>query len=276
LNKRRDALRREVRALIFDASRELAVLEGRPLPAEPAAAGSPAETPPPAAPSAAENDAADEPRALESDRPDGLPAAEASAGAAPPGPEQRAPVEAQARQAQAVMDAPRPTRPVLPEARPAPSLPVGGLQGRDERPAESPHPLKTAKAAHPPRAARPSKAGRPSKAARPLKAAPSSKAADPAKAAQSRRAVSRTAPRAARRPRQRLLPDIPVDGVDPQQAFSRTGVCFAYFVNNACWRVRDAYCNTALHMCIIRNCPVYHLHRDALERRFARKFEHFW
>ncbi len=67
-----------------------------------------------------------------------------------------------------------------------------------------------------------------------------------------------------------------MNGVDPRQAQSRKGVCFAYFIKHECWRVPDAYCNTALQVCALRNCPVYHLHRDALERRFAGKFKHFW
>jgi len=67
-----------------------------------------------------------------------------------------------------------------------------------------------------------------------------------------------------------------VNGVDPRQAHARKGVCFAYFINHECWRVSDAYCNTALQVCALRNCPVYHLHQDALERRFAGKFKHFW
>ncbi len=140
------------------------------------------------------------------------------------------------------------------------------------------HPLKapaTAKSPLFPGVTKPPKAARPAKAARASKGARTAKAAHAVKSTRSRKAASRSALRQARS-RQRLLPDIPVDGADPHQAFSRTGVCFAYFVNNACWRVRDAYCNTALHMCIIRNCPVYHLHKETLERRFARKFEHLW
>ena len=133
------------------------------------------------------------------------------------------------------------------------------------------------RAAPAPKAARTGKGARASKTTRPTKTAHPTKAPHPSTATPSLRAsASRSALRKARRSRPRLLPDIPVDGADPHQAFSRTGVCFAYFVNNACWRVRDAYCNTALHMCIIRNCPVYHLHKETLERRFARKFEHLW
>lgn len=75
--------------------------------------------------------------------------------------------------------------------------------------------------------------------------------------------------------RRRLRAAAP-DGVNPQQAHTRKGVCFAYFVNHECWRVPDAYCNSALQVCALRNCPVYHLHQEALERRFAGKFKHFW
>ncbi len=67
-----------------------------------------------------------------------------------------------------------------------------------------------------------------------------------------------------------------MSGVDPEQAHARKGVCSAYFINQECWRVPDAYCNTALQICAIRECPVYHLHQEALEKRFAGKFKHFW
>lgn len=56
----------------------------------------------------------------------------------------------------------------------------------------------------------------------------------------------------------------------------RKGVCQAYFVNRRCWEVADAYCNHALHVCMLRNCPVYHLHREELERRFADRFRYLW
>ena len=197
-------------------------------------------------------------------------------------------MEAQARQAHTVVDAPRPARPAQDDPRLAPtSSPDVGPQITDSPPVASPpqvaDPPKAAyasKIVYPPKVVPPEKAARTPRVAQTVKGArspktPTSRAQHPSRAAQSRRA-SASALRKARSPRQRLLPDIPVDGADPHQAFSRTGVCFAYFVNNACWRVRDAYCNTALHMCIIRNCPVYHLHKETLERRFARKFEHLW
>jgi hypothetical protein len=99
-------------------------------------------------------------------------------------------------------------------------------------------------------------------------------------------APSRTAPKKAKRGRgttakkgrRRSAPEEPDDAdvVSPMPAESRTGVCRSYFINHECWRVPNAYCNTALQVCVIRNCPVYHLHKDSLERRFAKKFKHFW
>jgi hypothetical protein len=57
---------------------------------------------------------------------------------------------------------------------------------------------------------------------------------------------------------------------------ARKGVCAAYYISRKCWEVPDAYCNQALHVCMLRECPVYHLNRDELEQRFARKFSHLW
>ncbi len=57
---------------------------------------------------------------------------------------------------------------------------------------------------------------------------------------------------------------------------SRKGVCAAYYISRKCWEVPDAYCNQALHVCMLRECPVYHLNREQLEERFARKFTHLW
>jgi hypothetical protein len=56
----------------------------------------------------------------------------------------------------------------------------------------------------------------------------------------------------------------------------RRGVCAAYYVNHACWDVPEAPCNQALHVCMLRDCPVYNLNREELERRFAAKFSHLW
>jgi len=65
------------------------------------------------------------------------------------------------------------------------------------------------------------------------------------------------------------LPDMP-------EILPKKGVCGAYLVNKHCWELPDAYCNTALHVCMTRECPVYHLYKEELERRFAAKFAHFW
>jgi hypothetical protein len=81
---------------------------------------------------------------------------------------------------------------------------------------------------------------------------------------------------ARRRLRPRAGDEIGSNGVRAEQVHARKGVCFAYFLNHECWRIPEAYCNGALQVCITRECPVYHLHKEALERRFARKFKHFW
>ncbi len=65
------------------------------------------------------------------------------------------------------------------------------------------------------------------------------------------------------------LPEVPV-------LLPRKGVCQAYFINRRCWEVPEAFCNTALQVCMTRECPVYHLYKDELERRFAAKYRHFW
>ncbi len=56
----------------------------------------------------------------------------------------------------------------------------------------------------------------------------------------------------------------------------KKGVCAAYFVNKHCWELPDAYCNHALHICRLRECPVYNLHQEEMEQRFAGKFKHLW
>jgi hypothetical protein len=93
-----------------------------------------------------------------------------------------------------------------------------------------------------------------------------------------RPATSPRRPQATARRRRRSLSGAKtgVNGVRAEQAHARKGVCFAYVLNHECWRVPDAYCNSALQVCITRECPVYHLHKEAFERRFARKFDHFW
>jgi hypothetical protein len=56
----------------------------------------------------------------------------------------------------------------------------------------------------------------------------------------------------------------------------KKGVCAAYFVNKQCWEIPDAYCNHALHICRMRECPVYDLHHTAMEERYAKRFKHLW
>lgn len=70
----------------------------------------------------------------------------------------------------------------------------------------------------------------------------------------------------------------PIYGVPPDASgvHPKRGVCAAYYINHACWEVADAYCNQALHVCMLRDCPVYNLNREELERRFAAKFAHLW
>lgn len=68
----------------------------------------------------------------------------------------------------------------------------------------------------------------------------------------------------------------PAAPIDLTAAASKKGVCSAYYVNPKCWEVADAFCNRALHVCMLRECPVYHLNREQLEQRFARKFAHLW
>ncbi|MGH2376174.1 MAG: hypothetical protein ACRDIC_22250 [bacterium] len=64
--------------------------------------------------------------------------------------------------------------------------------------------------------------------------------------------------------------------VEASGVHARKGVCTAYYISRRCWEVPDAYCNQALHVCMLRECPVYHLNREQLEERFSRKFAHLW
>ncbi len=68
----------------------------------------------------------------------------------------------------------------------------------------------------------------------------------------------------------------PMRGVEELTLHPRKGVCTAYFVNKKCWELPEAFCNQALHVCRLRECPVYALHQDEMERRFAAKFKHLW
>ncbi|MDI6773206.1 MAG: hypothetical protein QME77_11570 [bacterium] len=68
----------------------------------------------------------------------------------------------------------------------------------------------------------------------------------------------------------------PVTIPRPVAVHPTRGVCFAYQINQACWEVPDAYCNLALHLCMLRECPVFDLNRSVLDRRFAAKYAHLW
>ena len=203
MRKRHEALRRGLRSLIQDTSRELAHLEGREALVSPVPEVDDRRIPP------------------ASPRPgDAGPDGTAAATPAPVEVDGAAPVRPAPRE----VDGAAPIRPALPAANgAAPSAP----------------------------ATRPNHA--------PAKAAPRTRSGG-----------------TRRRARHRVVPLPKDDGVSPQQAQSRKGVCFAYFINAECWRVPEAYCNTALEVCITRECPVFRLHKDALERRFAGKYKHFW
>ncbi len=226
MSKKRDALRRGIRSLIHDTSRELAALEGRPRPAE-----VPPDEPRADAP---ESDTVSPPVSLAASL--GLhagPGVGWIVGPDHPGPDHVGTEQgAQAAASDAASSNAAPSDTVPSDA--APPRPVRA-QG--------------SKAG--------SKASRSDRTARP--------AARPAKR-----------PRPGRRPARRVGAETSSNGVNPEQAHARKGVCFAYFINHECWRVPDAYCNTALQVCAIRTCPIYHLHREMLERRFAGKFKHFW
>ncbi len=89
-------------------------------------------------------------------------------------------------------------------------------------------------------------------------------------------------PAPADRPILRLVRDAPpaapepMRGVEELSLHPKKGVCAAYFVNKKCWELPEAFCNQALHVCRLRDCPVYALHQDEMERRFAAKFKHLW
>jgi hypothetical protein len=239
LNKKREALRHGLRSFIEDTSRELADLEGRdlqPIPASPA----PQDGHPPV-----------------------IPPSDAVPGPAPAVPAPSPAVGPVAIDPQVAPPAvpPPPAAPPVPEKRasgapPAPSMPaappvsekrVSGVPPAPSLPAVPPVPEKRVSAAPP--------------ASPPRAMAP---------------ATSSGRVGATKRLRRRPAPPIIVDGVNPDQVHARKGVCFAYFLNQECWRIPEAYCNSALQICITRECPVYRLHKDSLEARFAKKFRHFW
>lgn len=88
------------------------------------------------------------------------------------------------------------------------------------------------------------------------------------------------APAPADRPILRLVREPPTADplreVEQLTLHPRKGVCAAYFVNKKCWELSEAFCNQALHVCRLRECPVYALHQEEMERRFAKKFKHLW
>ncbi len=102
----------------------------------------------------------------------------------------------------------------------------------------------------------------------------------PAPAAPSKPAAREPAP--ADRPILRLVRDAPpavpepMRGTEELSLHPKKGVCAAYFVNKKCWELPEAFCNQSLHVCRLRECPVYALHQEEMERRFAAKFKHLW
>lgn len=287
MNKKRDALRRGIRDLIEDTSRDLVAFEGRepgPHRAVPAGAGT-------AKPDARDTEVRE--AGAQAITPANTPALNGG------------PVESAGDSSS---PATPPSEPAAHDPREDSSPPVqtgapGTALPREAAPADAPAPFElTPGTAFLPPADRPadkardaSGTGRP--ASRP--APPREAHLSPAPPAQKRPEVpgpaarakdARTAKRA--KPEQRAggraagghardaaapaADDLEADDPGPAPAESRTGVCRSYFVNHDCWRVPNAYCNTALQVCVIRNCPVYHLHKDALERRFAKKFKHLW
>ena len=247
MNKKQEALRRGLRTFIEDTSRELADLEGRDLH--------------PSAHAAAD---------------DGGRVIEAAEAAPPPA------IVPRAAESQAAV-AP-PTREPRPQHPAASSTPPPGAGAQDEpvrpddlevRADERSEPSSGPGAPPPIRADGPPRGDLTRRVDRPR---PPREQQDGASIPVDRPTRSpRRAPSPVRRPpRPRIAAQIASNGVSAEQAHARKGVCFAYFLNHECWRVPDAYCISALQVCITRECPVYHLHKDALERRFARKFKHFW
>ena len=301
MNKKQEALRRELRSFIEDASRELADLEGRELSPRPRdvvddAVAPPAQdaTPTPAARDAgtvpAPRDATPAPAArnagtVPASR-DATPTPAAQDIAAVPSPQDALPVHAtrDAATAPVGQDAVQP----LSASWPAPLV-----QGVSEPASELPS-SRGGGAADPQDGARtqataPAPLTRQPEAVQAVPPAPAPGAPVPTQgepisdreaevpgkgALGTSREERRKRTRA--RPRRRAAPSIGVDGMSLQRLRSRKGVCSAYFINEQCWQIPEAYCNTALQVCIMRECPVYHLHKEALERRFARKFKHLW
>jgi hypothetical protein len=234
LNKKRDALRRGIRDLLQDTSRDLVAFEGREagevrpqLPATPAA-------PPPA------HDAVSLPVEAVPDRP-------------------------------AAVD--------LPPEHPEVTVSLNGGTAKTPHLAEAPHAAEPSRSAEPPRAAEAPERAEPPQSAE-VPPAPPRTASRTAPAKRPKPDTPRSTPPGRASQTQRGARDGRANDIGaeaaPAPAESRTGVCRAYYVDHECWRVPTAYCNTALQVCVIRNCPVYHLHKAALERRFSKKFKHLW
>lgn len=291
-SKKRDALRRGIRALIQDTSEELAALDGgvpansSPLTAEtrPRQGGTlrRREAPPPAEPPADEPDSVEPPpieppapgingisldtRIADLPAPVRGPTEEGTHRAPPhrgPAPADAGPRPAADDTAGGGADAPTIVR------RPAQDLPEGVPEGRGRVVW-----LPGAGTLHvDPPAQEPAAPESPAPAAKPPRATPAAPERRVSRAQKSkRRARAAGGARARRAPR---TTDEPLEPV-PIRLQSKTGVCASYFVNHECWRVPGAYCTTALQVCVIRKCPVYQLNKEALERRFARKFKHLW
>ncbi len=256
MNKKQEALRRGLRSFIEDTSRELADLEGRALGPSP--------------------DSAESVDARET----GTPRASATAVIASPTPAAPEPPTAE---------------PVVPRIVPVPVPPPTTLETRLLQVAAPSSVVPLVDPLHPavPQDKPPESVATEVTAPRvapqptvrmiepaPIAPPPAKREAGDGRGSQPLQAPTRSPRRAQgaarRRPRTRITADLGADGVSAEQAHARKGVCFAYFLNHECWRVPQAYCNGALQVCIIRECPVYHLHKEALERRFARKFNHFW
>ncbi len=257
MSKKRDALRRGIRSLIHDTSRELAALEGRPRPAEVPPIEPRADAP--------ESDTVSPPASL---------AASLGLHAGPEvgwivGPEHAVPDHAGTEQgaqaaAQALNTGQQGAQAGAVQG--AQAAATQGVQAAATQGVQAAASDAVSSDAAPPRPVRAQRSKAGSKASR------SDRTARPA----ARPARSAKRPRPGRRPARRVGAETSSNGVNPEQAHARKGVCFAYFINHECWRVPDAYCNTALQVCAIRTCPIYHLHREMLERRFAGKFKHFW
>jgi hypothetical protein len=299
LNKKREALRRGLRSFIEDTSRELADLEGRDLHASP---------PPEKPDDRKKTDGAISRPVADSNavprRPPPAPAVTAGAphdvtvvgapgapATAMPDPPATTAQGAPAADAPGIAEPPpRPSLASVEIAASAPPAPVAVVVQDEALRPVAPEPLVTEIAERTPvgdAAASLHTDGVAPKAPPPELAHPTSTKAQPETADIHDGRVPRPehrptkSPRRAqgparKRPRSRAVTNIGSNGVSADQAHARKGVCFAYFLNHECWRIPDAYCLTALHVCITRECPVYHLHKETLERRFAKKFKHFW